>query len=175
MAKHKDQDKKKKVKQSAKLRASDNNNVEFNKIIQTIREDRLMHRISYQTLCICRVETMEGTGVFKLVSKEGREYFGDCPGNLALQDMIGQIAKHTTMTIELQPLVLVLLASPGSHKKKPEILALITEPDDRRVTNERMSLLEDVGILFMLKKTEEIEFADQEEVKFEEEVDFDNL
>ena len=156
----KDQDKKKRVKRRAIERAPEKNTEEFNRLINDIRMDRS------QTYCICRVEKLEGTGVFKLVSKEGREYFGDCPGNLALSSMIGQIAKHTTLAVELQPLVLVLLPSIGASKQKPEILALITDEINKSVTKLRLDILDDLGLKFYFNKEEDL---------FEAEVDIEDL
>lgn len=156
----KDQERKKKVKKSAIDRAPEKNAEEFNRLVREIQRE------GNQPYCICRVEKLEGTGIFKLVTKEGREYYGDCPANLALTSLIGQISKHTTLAVELQPLVLVLLPSNGAHRQKPEILALITEEDNKNLTNQRIEILENIGLKFYVKKVEEL---------FEDEVALEDL
>jgi hypothetical protein len=110
---------------------------------------------------------MEGTGNFHLWSKEAREYFGACPGNLVLESMIGQLVKQRIPDISGQPLVLVALID-GKTEKKPEILALISDPDPV-IKQQRLSLLKEVGIEFVIEGDDyEFEKAEESEVEFDD-------
>jgi hypothetical protein len=102
---------------------------------------------------------MEGNGIFRVFSKENREYFAGCPGNMVLSSMIGQIVKNKIHDPDQQPLVLVLL-TPRSIKP-PEILVLVTDEEDSTVTHARMKVLDDLAIKFIVKE-ESFEFEPQE-------------
>jgi hypothetical protein len=151
MTKSKDPKKKMKVKGRALERGSSNNDKEFMQILQKLREQKTLPENKRDTdqVILCRIENMEGSGNFHLWSKEEREYFGGCPGNLVLENMIGQLVKFKIHDIASQPLVLVLLID-GKVDKKPEILALVSDPDPD-VKRQRLELLKEVGVLFSLK------------------------
>ncbi len=170
MPKTKDPKKKMKVKGRAMERGPLKNDIEFAKIMVTLRYQKSLPKEKRDTddVIICRVENMEGTGNFHLWSKEGREYFGACPGNLVLENMVGQLVKQRIPDISGQPLVLVALID-GKTEKKPEILALISDPDPE-IKEQRMFLLKDVGIEFVIKE-EGYEFEKAEE----SDIDFDDL
>jgi hypothetical protein len=172
MPKPKDPKKKMKVKGRALERGPLKNDIEFAKIMATLRYQKSLPKEKRDTddVIICRVENMEGTGNFHLWSKEGREYFGACPGNLVLESMIGQLVKQRIPDISGQPLVLVALID-GKTEKKPEILALISD-QDQVIKEQRVSLLKEVGIEFIIKE-EGYDF-DREGVP-EEVIDFDDL
>ena len=160
MTRHKDQDKKKRVKSSALERGPHKNNQEFSRIIYEIIRQRKLpaEKRDVDEIIICRVENMEGNGIFHVFSKENREYFAGCPGNMVLASMVGQIVKVKIHDPDQQPLVLVLL-TPGSLKP-PEILVLITD-EDTNVTQERMKALDDLAIKFIVKE-ESFVFEPQE-------------
>lgn len=172
MPKTKDPKKKMKVKGRALERGPLKNDIEFEKIIKNLIYQKSLPTEKRDTddVIICRVENMEGTGNFHLWSKEGREYFGACPGNLVLESMIGQLVKQRIPDISGQPLVLVALID-GKTEKKPEILALISDIDPV-IKQQRMSLLKEVGIEFAIQD-EGYEF-DREDVP-EADVEFDDL
>lgn len=151
MTKSKDPKKKMKVKGRAMERGSGNNEKEFMKILQKLREQKTLPENKRDTdqVILCRIENMEGAGNFHLWSKEEREYFGACPGNLVLENMIGQLVKFKIHDIASQPLVLVLLID-GKVDKKPEILALVSDPDPE-LKRQRLELLKEVGVLFSIK------------------------
>ena len=172
MPKPKDPKKKMKVKGRALERGPLKNDIEFAKIMATLRYQKSLPKEKRDTdvIIICRVENMEGTGNFHLWSKEGREYFGACPGNLVLENMVGQLVKQRIPDISGQPLVLVALID-GKTEKKPEIMALISDPD-QVIKEQRVSLLKEVGIEFTIKE-EGYDF-DREGVP-EEVIDFEDL
>jgi len=161
MTRHKDQDKKKRVKPSAVERGPHKNNQEFSRIISEIVRQRKLpaHERDTDEIILCRVENMEGNGIFRVFSKENREYFAGCPGNMVLSSMIGQIVKNKIHDPDQQPLVLVLL-TPRSIKP-PEILVLVTDEEDSTVTHARMEVLDDLAIKFIVKE-ESFEFEPQE-------------
>jgi hypothetical protein len=172
MPKPKDPKKKMKVKGRALERGPLKNDIEFEKIMKSLLFQKSLPKEKRDTddVIICRVENMEGTGNFHLWSKEGREYFGACPGNLVLESMIGQLVKQRIPDISGQPLVLVVLIN-GKTEKKPEILALISDIDPV-IKQQRMSLLKEVGIEFVIQD-EDYEF-DREDVP-EADIEFDDL
>jgi hypothetical protein len=172
MPKPKDPKKKMKVKGRALERGPLKNDIEFAKIMATLRYQKSLPKEKRDTdvIIICRVENMEGTGNFHLWSKEGREYFGACPGNLVLENMVGQLVKQRIPDISGQPLVLVALID-GKTEKKPEIMALISDAD-QVIKEQRVSLLKEVGIEFTIKE-EGYDF-DREGVP-EEVIDFEDL
>ena len=165
MTRHKDQGKKMKVKSSAVERGPLKNNQEFTRIISELARQKKLpaEKQDNDDIIICRVENMEGNGMFHLFSKENREYFAGCPGNMVLASMIGQLVKFKIHDIEQQPLVLMLLD--GQSINPPEILALITD-EESKVTRDRMKALEDLAIRFIVK---------EELIEFEEDVTLEDL
>jgi len=170
MAKSKDQSKKMKVKGRAMERGPINNDSTFRETIQKLRVQKSLPKEKRDTddVIICRVENMEGAGNFRLWSKEAREYFGGCPGNLVLENMIGQLVRMRIPDIASQPLVLVVLID-GKTEKRPEIIALISDSDPD-IKRQRLALLEGVDIQFTLQE-DGYEF-DKESVS---DVEFDDL
>jgi len=169
MPKPKDPKKKMKVKGRALERGPLKNDIEFAKIMATLRYQKSLPKEKRDTdvVIICRVENMEGTGNFHLWSKEGREYFGACPGNLVLESMIGQLVKQRIPDISGQPLVLVALID-GKTEKKPEILALISDIDPV-IKQQRMILLKEVGIEFTIENDDyEFDKAEESEIEFDD-------
>jgi hypothetical protein len=162
MGKPKDQSKKMKVKGRALDRGSEKNNLEFYTTLMKLRYQHSLPKEKRDTdeVIICRIENAEGTGNFRLWSKEGRKYFGGCPGNLVLESMIGQLVKFKIEHIPSQPLVLVLLYE-GKALKKPEILCLLSDPDSD-VKTERLKLLEAVGVEFIAQDNYEFEKGEDE-------------
>jgi len=171
MPRTKDPKKKMKVKGRALERGPLKNDIEFAKIMENLRYQKSLPKEKRDTddVIICRVENMEGTGNFHIWSKEGREYFGACPGNLVLESMIGQLVKQRISDISGQPLVLVALID-GKTEKRPEILALISDIDPV-IKEQRLILLKEVGIEFRIENGEDYEFEKGEE----SEVEFDDL
>lgn len=174
MAKSKDPKKKLKVKARALERGPEKNDKDFEDIIKKIAIQReLPPQQDTDELIICRVENMEGTGNFHLWSKEGREYYGGCPGNLVLENMVGQLVRFRIYDIPSQPLVLVLLIN-GKTVKKPEIVAIISD-EDPEVKAHRLYSLEKHAIFFTSQedkyefdKGEDYESDSAESVKMED-------
>jgi hypothetical protein len=166
MTRHKDQGKKMRVKSSAVERGPVKNDQEFTRIIAELARQKKLpaDKRDRDAIIICRVENMEGNGMFHLFSKEAREYFAGCPGNMVLASMIGQLVKEKIHDIEQQPLVLMLIDERSINP--PEILALITDPEEGKVTRDRMKALDDLAIKFIVK---------EESFEFEEEVNVDTL
>jgi rRNA maturation protein Rpf1 len=152
--KSKDPKRKLKVKPSAIARAPEKNRKEFESIVSNIR------RNDDDKLVIRSVEKMEGTGYFKLNDDKNPVgiTFANCPGNLALSSIIGQLVKNTIEDRSLQPLVLVLIPS---NKSNPEILCLITD-EDKTETMYRLSRLKEYNIAFMNQKPDLDELFDEE-------------
>jgi len=169
MPKTKDPKKKMKVKGRALERGPLKNDIEFAKIMENLRYQKSLPKEKRDTddVIICRVENMEGTGNFHIWSKEDREYFGACPGNLVLESMIGQLVKQRIPDISGQPLVLVALID-GKTEKKPEILALISDIDPV-IKQQRMALLKEVGIEFTIKNDDyEFDKAEESDIEFDD-------
>jgi hypothetical protein len=169
MPRTKDPKKKMKVKGRALERGPLKNDIEFAKIMENLRYQKSLPKEERDTddVIICRVENMEGTGNFHLWSKEGREYFGACPGNLVLESMIGQLVKQRIPDISGQPLVLIALID-GKTEKKPEILALISDIDPV-IKQQRMILLKEVGIEFTIENDDyEFDKAEESEIEFDD-------
>jgi hypothetical protein len=152
MPKSKDPKKKLKVKARALNRGPEKNDQDFEEILKKLAIQRELPLPERDTdeLIICRVENMEGAGNFHLWSKEDREYYGGCPGNLVLENMVGQLVKFRIYDIPSQPLVLVLLIN-GKTVKKPEIVAILSD-EDPVIKAQRLDRLEKLGIVFRLQE-----------------------
>ena len=175
MPKSKDPKKKLKVKARALERGPEKNDQEFEDILKKLAIQRELPAEQFtDELIICRVENMEGTGNFHLWSKEGREYYGGCPGNLVLENMVGQLVRFRIYDIPSQPLVLVLLIN-GRTAKKPEIVAIISD-EDPEVKAHRLYSLENYGIFFTSQEDKyEFDKGEGYESDSAESIDMDEL
>ena len=177
MPRQKDPKKKLKVKARAMERGPQKNEEEFKLILEKLHYQNTLpkEKRDNDELIVCRVQNMEGTGNFHLFTKEGREYFGGCPGNLVLENMVGQLVPIRIQSVSDQPLVLVCLTD-GKAIKKPEIVCIISD-EDHGITRQRLHALERYAIFFT-SQDENYEFEKGEEPSdsdSEEEVDMDNL
>ena len=177
MPRQKDPKKKLKVKARAMERGPQKNDEEFKLILAKLQHQTTLpkEKRDNDELIVCRVQNMEGTGNFHLFTKEGREYFGGCPGNLVLENMVGQLVPIRIQSIPDQPLVLVCLTD-GKAIKKPEVVAIISD-EDPGITRQRLYELERYGIFFTVEEGN-YEFekgAEVSESESEEEVDMDRL
>jgi hypothetical protein len=165
MGKPKDQSKKMKVKSSAKARVSGKNSELIKDVLSSIPS---MEQIDKDRYKIGRVEISTG-GTFQTVLHDGKIVRGRCTGNLALEDAICQAAKGTNTNVELQPLVLVLLAPPDARLQTAEIIALISD-EFSSTTVQRLRDFKEVGIKYEIAKEDDL-FEDVSE----EEVDLADL
>jgi hypothetical protein len=160
MGKPKDQSKKMKVKSSAKARVSSKNSELIKDVLSSVPTMEQLDKDRYK---IGRVEISSG-GTFQTVLHDGKIVRGRCTGNLALEDAISQASKGTNTNIDLQPLVLVLLAPIDARLQTAEIIALISD-DVGSTTVQRLRDFKEVGIKYEISKEDDFfEDASEEEV-----------
>jgi hypothetical protein len=165
MGKPKDQSKKMKVKSSAKARVSSKNSELIKDVLSSVPTMEQNDKDRYK---IGRVEISSG-GTFQTVLHDGKIVRGRCTGNLALEDAISQASKGTNTNVDLQPLVLVLLAPVDARLQTAEIIALISD-DVGSTTVQRLRDFKEVGIKYEISKEDDF-FEDVSE----EEVDLADL
>jgi len=169
----KDQSKKTQVKKSAKDRASENNEKdlleitldlfhEFEKKKKFYGTQATVDDLKNKEIFIGKVQIAHM--VFQVQLVDGRIIQVQTHGNIALHDMIKQIAQGTREIPELQPYILIR-HPPG--KKCGETLALVTDINPE-ITKERFKKLEEAGILIpkidekddLFEKEEDIQIGD---------------
>jgi hypothetical protein len=169
----KDQVKKMHVKKSAKNRAVERNEEDFNEIIydltmahetlkRNLGKEATKDKLQNKEIFIGKVQLGHGF-MFQVKLANEQIIQVTTPGNIALHDMIKQVALGTENNEDMQPYILVL-----KGKKTGETLALISDIN-HEITEQRFKLLEHAGIQLPLKKDDEIIFeADEKEINPED-------
>lgn len=168
----KDQAKKMHVKKSAKNRAVEKNEEDFKEIIydltlayETLKKklgkDATKDKLENKEIFIGKVQLGHGF-MFQVKLVNGQIIQVSTPGNIALHDMIKQVALGTENNEDMQPYILILKG------KRAETLALISD-NDPEITEKRFDLLEKAGIQLPIKVNDEIIFeAEEKEINVED-------
>lgn len=171
----KDQVKKMHVKKSAKNRAVERNEEDFNEIIydltmthetlkRNLGKEATKDKLQNKEIFIGKVQLGHGF-MFQVKLANEQIIQVSTPGNIALHDMIKQVALGTENNEDMQPYILVLK---NQRMKTGETLALISD-NNPEVTEQRFKLLEHAGIQLPLKKDDEIIFeAEEKEINLED-------
>jgi len=169
----KDQSKKMHVKKSAKLRAVEKNEEDFKEIIydltlafenlkKNLGKDATKDKLENKEIFIGKVQLGHGF-MFQVKLANGQIIQVSTPGNLALHDMIKQVALGTENNEDMQPYILIL-----KGKKIGETLCLISD-NNPEITEQRFELLGKAGIQLPIKPIDEIIFeAEEKEINPED-------
>lgn len=164
----KDQARKMHVKKSAKNRAIERNEEDFKEIIydltlahetlkKNLGKDATKDKLENKEIFIGKVQLGHGFMLqVKLVNESIIQV--STPGNIALHDMVKQVALGTENNPDMQPFVLVLK---NPRIKTGETLALISD-NNPEITQQRLDLLEKAGIQLPIKAIDEIIFEAEE-------------
>jgi hypothetical protein len=164
----KDQIKKMHVKKSAKNRAIERNEEDLKDIIydltmahetlkRNLGKDATKDKLENKEIFLGKVQLGHGF-MFQVKLANEKIVQVSTPGNLALHDMIKQVALGTENNEDMQPYILILK---NSRMKTGETLALISDIN-HEITEQRFKLLEHAGIQLPIKKNDEIIFEADE-------------
>ena len=171
----KDQSKKMHVKKSAKIRAVERNEEDFKEIIydltlayeflkKTLGKDATKDKLENKEIFIGKVQLGHGF-MFQVKLVNGQIIQVSTPGNIALHDMIKQVALGTENNEDMQVYILILK---NQRMKIGETLALISD-NDPEITQQRFNLLEKAGIQLPITINDEIIFeAEEKEINPED-------
>jgi hypothetical protein len=171
----KDQSKKMHVKKSAKNRAIEKNEEDFKEIIydltlafenlkKNLGKDATKDKLENKEIFLGKVQLGHGF-MFQVKLANGQIIQVSTPGNLALHDMIKQVAVGTENNEDMQPYILILK---NQRMKTGETLCLISD-NNPEITEQRFELLKQAGIQLPIKAIDEIIFeAEEKEINVED-------